>query len=444
MKFYWIISNIRNIKRKILTSLESEVGEARVMEAFRGFTIRKRTYHTWPLFQTFLHQVASGMSCSEAVAWGIGQGLLPVTTSPKTPAYSNARGRLPEVPIRELMISVGTEVEGHAHKRDRVFDRNVIVVDGTSVQLPDTEANQAEYPQPGSQKVGCGQPVMFICALMGLATGAILDVAVGADHERVLFRKLWQSLSDGDILLGDRGFGSYMEVAMLLKRGIDFVFRQKQKSLKNKKLRKIGKDEWLVTWKRPKKVGDWVNPCELPPQMILRAIRFKSERKGFRSKEIILFTSLTDRKKYPKEKLMRLYYRRWEMELRFRDVKTTMGLELLRSKTPSGCRKELGMGLLAYNLVRAIMLDASLRGRLPISRISFKGALRWLDAYTNGWMAGKDPGWAYCLFLDHLIKAMVPDRPGRNEPRQRKRRPKNNYPLLTEPRKPARIEALHA
>jgi len=446
MKFYWIIAEIRKIKREIPKAMEARLGEERIRKVFEGFTLRERKYHTWPLIQIFLNQVGSGLSCGEAIAWGISQKLLPVATSPKTAAYCNAKSRLPEEPIFKLMKSVGAEVESHTHRNNKIFGREVKVVDGTSVQLPDTESNQAVYPQPDGQEPGCGQPHMKLCVLMGLGSGAIIDCEVDAYrvNERTMFRALWRSLKEGDIVLGDRGFGSYAEVASLLSMGIDFVFRQKQGSLKTKGMRKIGKDEWIVTWKRPREPGDWVSPDDLPEHIEIRAIRFKVETKGFRSKEIILFTSLTDMEQYPKEKLMELYYRRWEMELRIRDIKSTMGLSLLRSKSPSGCRKELWMGLLAYNIVRGIMLDAAHRGRLPVSRISFKGTLNDLDAFSSGWFTVKDPQWAYTLLLDYLIESRVPDRPGRVEPRKIKRRQKNKYSLLTTPRNAARNEVLSA
>ena len=446
MKFYWITSAISKSKRKIHNDVVAKLGEARVCEAFQGFTTRKRKYHTWALFQIFMNQVANGMSCSEAIAWGISQRLLPMKTSPKTSAYCNSKSRLPERPIFDLMKSVGAEVESHTHGNRKTFGRNVKVVDSTSVQLPDTKANQRVYPQPSGQKPGCGQPHMKVCALMGLGTGAIIDCEVDAYrvHERTLFRRLWRSLNEGDIVLGDKGFGSYAEVALLLKRGVDFVFRQRQGSLGTKDIRKIGKDEWVVTWKKPQILGDWVSLCELPDQIEVRAIRFKVEVKGSRSKEIILFTSLADRKDYPREKLMELYYRRWEMELRIRDIKSTMGMSLLRSKTPSGCRKELWMGLLAYNLVRGIMLDAALRGRLPISRISFKGALNSLEAFSYGWFAENNPERAYLYFLDYLIRSRLPHRPGRCEPRKIKKRHNCKYSLLTTTRNVARNEVLSA
>jgi hypothetical protein len=287
---------------------------------------------------------------------------------------------------------------------------------------------------------------MKACALMGLESGAIIDCEIGVyrDSEHTLFRELWRSLDEGDIVLGDRGFGSYAEVAMLLKKGVDFVFRQQQKSVKTKDAMEVGKDDWDVTWERPERPFGWVSQDELPERMVVRAVRLKVEVKGFRTIEVILFTSLTDRKLYPKEKLLELYYRRWEMELRFRDIKSTMGLSMLRSKTPSGCRKELLMGLLAYNLVRAIMLDAAHRGRVHISRISFKGTLKSLDAFSQGPFVDKNPEWAYCCFMDYLISSKVPDRPGRCEPRKIKKRHNCKYSLLTTSRNVARNQVLSA
>lgn len=446
MKFYWIIREIRNIKREIPSYLETKVGKERVLRAFKGFASRERKYHAWPLFQVFLNQVASGFSCSEVIAWGIAQRLLPLKTSPKTSAFCNAKTRMPEKPIFEIMKSVGAEVESHTHKNRMVFGRNVKVVDGTSVQLPDSESNQKAYPQPDAQEPGCGQPHMKLCVLMGLGTGAIIDCVIGQYkvHERTMFRRLWRSLVKGDIVLGDRGFGSYAEVAILLRKGIDFVFRQRLGSLKTKGLRKIGKDQWIVTWERPSQPGGWVSASELPDRVEVRAIRFKTGVKGFRPKEIILFTSLTDPKLYPKDKLIDLYYRRWEMELRIRDIKSTMGMDLLKSKTPSGCRKELWMGLLAYNMVRGVMLDAALRGRLPVSRISFKMTLNRLDVFSSGRFADGDPEQAYLFLLDYLIETRVPDRPGRVEPRLRKRRLDKKYSLLTKSRNAVKIEAFNA
>ena len=441
MKFYYLTFRIINIKRRILDTISTTVGKEMVLKAFEGFTIRERVYHTWVLFQMFLNQVACGHGCREAIEQAIHHGIIPPGTSTGTSAYCNARTRLPEGPIYELVKATGNSISGEARKRDRFFGREVKVVDGSSVQLPDTEENQAAYPQPSGQAEGCGFPVMYICVLMSLSTGTILDIADGgAGREHGLFREMWPSLSRGDIVLGDGGFGSYAEVAMLLKRGIDGVFRENQRKFRPDKAIRIGDDEYTVFWELPHSPGEWVDKKELPDALVMRAVRFRCATKGFRSHEVTLYTTLLDRKKYPREKLIELYYRRWEIELRLRDIKTTMGLELLRCKTPEGCRKELYMGLIAYNLIRAVMLDAACRGRSPLSSISFTGAMQRLDALTGGILFLRDPARWYEHVLDRLIDDRLPLRPGRVEPRKVKRRGKN-YSYLSEPRNEARNAA---
>ena len=439
MKFYYLTSQVIKIKRRILDTLSATLSEETVLKAFAGFTVRERVYHTWVLFQMFLNQVATGSGCREAIEQAIQQGIIPPATSTGTSAYCNARTRLPENPLHGIVKTTGDAINCEARKRDMIFGREVKVVDGTSVQLPDTEENQSEYPQPKGQAPGCGFPVMYICALMGLSTGAILDVALGggSGHEHALFRMLWPSLSRGDIVLGDGGFGSYAEIAMLLKRGIDGVFRENQRKFRTNEAIRTGDDDYIVIWDRPQNPGEWVDPEELPDALVMRAVKFRCATKGFRSWEVVLYTTLLDRRKYPREKLIDLYYRRWEIELRLRDIKTTMGLELLRCKTPAGCRKELYMGLTAYNLIRAVMLDAACRGRLALSRISFAGTVQRLDALAGGIFFLRDPQRWYELVLDRLIADHLPVRPGRVEPRRLKRREKN-YSYLTEPRNLAR------
>lgn len=421
------------------------IQEAAVAEAFRDFTIRKRVYQAWPLFMTFLYQVATGKSCREAVEWAINYRLVPRKTCVKTAAFCNARKRLPEEPLKGMMKQIGSEVEARAHKRDLFFGRRVKVVDGTTVQLPDTPENQNEYPQHNSQKEGIGFPLIHICAIMGLGSGSILDVAIGAEcgHERALFRSLWPSLEEGDIVLGDAGFGSHAEVVGLLKHKVDCVFRQGQRKLKTEHAIRIGHGDYIVYWKLSQAPLKWIDRDELPEILAMRAVTFNCEFDGFRSEEVTLYTTLLDPVRYPKEKLAQLYLRRWEMELRLRDIKTTMGFELLKCKTPSGCRKELWMGLIAYNLIRAAMLDAALRGRVHISRISFKGALGRIEIFGNAPGSDQDPLRAYLLFLDHLIVDALSKRDGRFEPRAVKRRPKC-YPHLNEPRWAAREALLSA
>jgi hypothetical protein len=435
MQFYWIIAQMRKFRKDFLGCVLPCLERGAVEGTFDGFTTRNRIYHTWALFQTFLSQVAMGGGCREAIEVGVNQGWLPVHTSPKTSAYCNARSRFPEAPLKGLAFSLGHSLERAAADEWLFCGRQVKVIDGTSVQLPDTGPNQSEYPQPNQQKPGCGFPVMYISVLMGLGSGAIIDAETsgGSGYERSNFRTLWRSLEAGDIVLGDAGYGSYAEVAMLGERGVDAVFRQSQRKPDTLNGIRLGRNDWLVIWNRPATAGGWVDVFELPERMVIRAIRFQHKVKGFRSKDVTIYTTLLDPKRYPKAELIKLYRRRWEMELRFRDIKTTMGLEMLKCKTPDGCRKELWMGLLAYNLVRSVMANAALERNVRLSRISFAGAAQRLTAFASGYLVREDTTAAYNLLIKHLVDDLLPHRPNRVEPRKRKRRPKN-YRLLTVPR----------
>jgi len=422
------------------------MGEAQVVELFAGFNKRQRQYTIVKVLQMYLNQVMSRMSCVQTVLWAMDQGIVPLSASANNSCYSAARSRLPEEQLKTLMKSVGAKVEEQARACDKYKGRRVKVVDGSSVQLMDTVRNQIKYPQPSEQKRGCGFPVMNIVALMGLGTGVILDAVVGAikDSERTLFRKLWDSLDAGDILLGDRGFGSYAEVAMLKARGVDAVFRQRRGCLKNKEIVEVnGSGDYLIKWKRPSGAGDWIARDMLPKHQLIRAVCFTCRCRNNRFEEVILFTTFLDPKQHSHADLAHLYYRRWEMELRLRDIKSVMGLELIACKTPERCRKQLWIGLTAYGLVRAVMLDAAKTGRISIARISFKITLHCVAELGNSRFVQIDFEYWYQRILAQLIRTQVPYRPGRNEPRERKRRPKG-YKLMTKRRNPAPKKALVA
>ncbi len=436
MKSYTVLLEICKFKSKVFNSPAPIISKEKVEEALEGFSQRERIYHGWSLFQLYIHQSATGTSCRETVAWGIGSGIIPPWASPHTSAYCNSRKRLPEGPMKKIMTTVGRTIEQAADKRCRPFGRDVIVVDGTSVQLPDTEANQSEYPQPRGQKPGCGQPVMYLAALMGLGSGAILDVACGSGsgHERALFRKLWPSLNEGDIVMCDNGFCSYGEFAKLLERRVDLVMCQKYNALKNKETTEIGRGDYIVIWERGKQELKWTDRDELPECLIVRAIEFTAKRNDGMEVPMIIFTTLLDHKRYPRKLLIELYTKRWEIEVSFDDIKTEMGMSLLKCKTPERCRCELWMGLIAYNIIRGVMLDAARKAGLPARCISFKGTVQRIKTYFNHSLFNGDPERTYELLLEHLARDKVVKRPGRWEPRKLKRRPKN-YGYLSEPRK---------
>jgi hypothetical protein len=432
----WIVEKVAQCKGRFAQSVLEQVSERAVGEALAGFTTRRRVWDAWALVRTFLCQVAGGSSCREAIERAIAQGWVPEDTSPLSPGYCKARARLPEEPLRELARGAARALEEQARRAERWPHRPVKVVDGTALSLPDTPANQEKYPQSSRQKPGCGFPAMYVCALMGLAGGAILDAVCGSGpgHERNQFRRLWRSLQKGDILLADAGFGSFAELYALLRRGVDSVVRLGKRKARAGRIEQLGRDDWIVEWPRPKKAGQWVEPHKLPTTLVMRVIEFTVRRPGFRTRHVALATTLLDERAYPKRMLMSLYRRRWEMELRLRDIKTTMGLEQLRCKTPAGCRKELWMGLLAYNLIRTVMVEAARRARLSAARISFAGTLERLRQFGSAVAAlHASPREAYRLLLEHLAKDRLPPRPNRHEPRARKRRPKN-YQLLTAPR----------
>jgi len=432
----WIIEKVAECKSRFAESVLERVSQQAVEQALAGFTVRHRIWDAWVLVRTFLCQMAWGMSCREAAERAIQQGWVPAETSPRNAGYCEARGRLPEGPLRVLALSAGEALEEEARRAERWPPRPVKVVDGTSLRLgSDTPANQKAYPQPPGQKPGCGFPVMYVCALMGLAGGAILDAVTGggAGNERAQFRQLWRSLREGDIVLADAGFGSFAEVWALLCRGVDTVVRLGKRNARAGRIERLGRDDWLVEWPRPKKPGRWMDCTALPQKLVMRVIEFDLSRRGFRTQHVALATTLLEADLYPKRMLIRLYRRRWEMELRLRDIKTTMGLEELRCKSPEGCRKELWMGLMAYNLIRTVMVDAARTARLSVARISLAGTLQRMRQFGVGCLLNASPREGYRLLLEHLAKDRLPVRPNRREPRAVKRRPKG-YQLLTAPR----------
>ncbi len=432
---HWIAERVEHFKGRFAAEVLMRLGEATVREALAGFPVRRRVWDGWAVVRTFLSQVSDGSSCREAVERAIQQGWIPSGSSPLDSGYCQARGRLPEAPLRHLSFGAGGALEAEVRRAERWPGRPVKVLDGTGLRLADTPANQQAYPQSPRQKPGCGFPVMYVCALMGLASGAILDAVCGAGPggERAGLRKLWRSLRAGDILLADAGFGSYAEVSSLLRRGVDCVVRLGKRKARAGRLQQLGRQDWLLEWTVPKQPGQWAQPEKLPATLVMRVIQFTVRRAGFRTRHVALATTLLDAGRYPKRMLMALYRRRWEMELRLRDIKTTMGLEQLRCKSPAGCRKQLWMGLLAYNLIRTVMAPAARRARLAVRHISFAGTLQRLRQFAAGRLLAGSPAESYRTLLDHLATDRLPRRLNRREPRAVKRRPKN-YQLLTKPR----------
>lgn len=357
-----------------------------------------------------------------------------------TSAYCQARARLPQTYVDRAFKSVVKHLE--AKEEMLISGRSVRVVDGSSCSMPDTRENQELYPQPQRQKPGCGFPVMRFVALFSLETGAVLETEQGplSDHERTLWRRLWHKLKKGDIALADRGFCSFAEYYLLLQRGVDSVMRLHARRKKGiRKIKRIAKGDWIVEWTKTNSHPNWMKKTEwekLPDTIQLRHIKICVTIPGFRTQSLTIATTLINAKAYPPKLLAALYRRRWAIELFLRDIKITMGMDVLRCKSPALIQKEFVMHLIAYNFVRILMLEAARRHRRDIFRLSLAGTVAAIRQWAPSFVGIRSTTMrrAHLNALFQLIaNDILPNRPNRIQPRAIKRRPKN-YQLLTSPR----------
>ncbi len=426
--------------------------QALLAPANEGDHSRQRHYSLSITFWAFLCQVLSpGCPCREIVrrvqAWFCFKGSS-IKLSCDSTAYCTARKKIDDSILYRIHRHLAERIERLASKASLWRGRIVKIVDGTMVSMPDTPANQALYPQPSSQKPGCGFPAMKLVGLFSLATGALLEFAKGNlhIHESLLFRQLWKFLSEGDILLGDRGFCSYFSIASLMAKGVDCLMRVHQaRQVDWRRGKRLGPNDRLVTWHKPLQRPPGVSPeqfAALPALLTVRLVRLDVSAKGFRTRSILLVTTLLDPKVYPLQSLGELYMQRWSVELHFRQIKISLGMDVLRCLSPKMIHKELLMHMISYNIVRALMQEASIRHEVDLRRISFKGTLDTLRHWSQAvdCCHGKPRKQSHLIdeMLSVIASDLVPERPGRVEPRAKKRRPKN-YHLLTKPRREMQI-----
>lgn len=424
----------------------SMIPDALLSRQTKGTGSRERLFSPLITFWAFLAQVLSPNSaCREAVrkvqAWWTLRSWKQI--SPDTSAYCQARARLADKTLRHIHAHLAERMEANAPSDSRWLSREIKIVDGTNLSMPDTPENQAAYPQPSSQQKGCGFPMMKLVGLFSLKSGALLHFARGTlhVHENQLFRALWQYLTKGDVILGDRGFCSFFAVASLLSRGVDTVMRlHHARRCDFRRGKRLSQDDILVTWKKPEqRTAAWSAEefAALPKTLTLRQIRLHINLKGSRSRTIILVSTLLDPVAYPADAIRALYLERWSVELHFREIKIILALDILRCLTPTMIEKELLLHLIAYNLIRCLMQHAAISHGVELRRLSFKGTLDSLRHFADVIHAahGKPRKQAALLnaLLEIIARDQLPHRPGRNEPRVKKRRPKN-YHLLTKPR----------
>jgi len=391
---------------------------------------RERLFGPIETLSLFMAQVLNpDASCQAAVnrhaVERLANGLPACSTS--TGAYCKARQRLPLPLIQSLVRQTGVLIATRSPPTGRWQGRPVKLLDGTTVIMPDTPDNQARFPQQSTQKPGLGFPISRVGALVCLSTGTVLDSAMRPyrNSEHALLQDILGSLVAGDVLIADRYYCSYVILALLRARGVDVVFQQHQRRLVDFRTgQRLGARDHLVVWEKPKICPKWISRQQfdaLPPTQIVREVQVRSK---------VLVSTLLSPVHAHKQALGDLYRQRWNVELDLRNIKATLGLEMLRCQTPQMNEKHWWIGLLAYNLIRLLMLHSASLAELLPRQLSFKHTVQlWLA--WNQWLSGSK---CHTNALFPLIaQNRVANRPGRIEPRAIKRR-SNSFPLLTEPR----------
>ena len=373
--------------------------------------------------------------------------------SSNTGAYCRARGKLSETVIRRLAVDLADGCERQLDPARLWHGRHVYLVDGTTVSMPDTPENQEAYPQPTHQPQGLGFPLARVVVLLSLATGMLTDLAMGPyagkeTGETALLRQLLKRFRPGDILLGDRYFCSYFMIALLQEMGVDFVTRVHQlRTIDFRRGRRLGQGDHVVLWSRPQR-PKWMDPQtydRMPASIEVREVHVRISEPGFRTESFVAVTTLMAAAVYAKDDIAELYHSRWQAELDIRAIKITMGMDILRCKTPEMVRKEMWTCLLAYNLIRQTLLQSAQKAGVPPRALSFTAAVQSIAASWLVIVLSDDA--LAALLIDaasvSLAEHVVGDRPGRLEPRAIKRRPKP-HDLLTKPRAQARAEIFGA
>jgi len=384
-------------------------------------------------------------SCRAAVdrvlAMRVAGGLAPCSLD--TAAYCRARSKLPASALKLLALQTGSNVEAQAPQEWLWSGRHVTLVDGTTMTMPDSAANQQAYPQPSSQQAGCGFPMIRVVVLMALATAVLLGMALAPyagkeTGETALLRELLDDLKSGVILLADRYYCSYWLVAMAQARGVDVVFRMHH--LRDYDFRRgqhVGPDDHVVSWSRPQR-PEWMDKATyatMPLTLTVREVRGNIARPGCRTDEIVVVATLLDAVSYTKASLLDLYHERWHVEPDILAIKKALGMDHLRCQTPFMIEKEIWMHFLGYNLVRKAGCQAAQLQEVSPREVSFTATKQTLNAARSQLtMASAAEQVRQGLLLLHEVgKECVGNRPHRWEPRLVKKRAKT-YKHLREPR----------
>jgi Transposase DDE domain len=413
-----------------------------------GGTFRDRIFSPVTTIWGFLCQVLSDdHSCRDAVsrilAHRVASGLEPC--SPNPASYCDARARLPTAVLRTLAKSTAQQLQQGLPEAWKWHGRNVFIADGSHVSMPDTPQNQAAYPQPVVQQPGIGFPLARLAVLLSLATGACCDLAIApyagkGTGETTLLRQMYPSLKTGDVVLADALFDNYFVFCELTQLGIDLVARVQAERVGSTTIESRPDGE-IIVWRRPNKPRGMSGEKyrSYPESLTVRQVSVDARDENNRAGQFKVVTTILDAS-IDGSQIGGLYERRWDGEVDIRSIKSTMKMDILRCKTPEMVRKEIWVHLLAYNLLRTVMAVAAAESKVEPREISFKGAKQTLTAFAPKLEAARPEQRAG--LVGAMLKAVgyhrVGNRPGRWEPRARKRRPKPSK-RLNQPRPIAKL-----
>ncbi len=407
----------------------------RVLES-EGHKYRQRVFCPLVTLWAWLSQsLSQDKSLNEAVsrilANRVATGLPACSAS--SASYSDARSRFPAAVMERLAKEIGRNVHDSANDAWHWHGREVFLVDGTGLSMPDTKENQLKYPQIKSIKKGLGFPVMRAVAMISLSTGAVVDFKFAAHEgkgtgESSLLRKMMDTVSEGDILVADRYYPTYFTVGTLLQQGADMLsISHVSRNVDFSEGIQLGECDHIVEWHKPVyHTRDARISREeydaLPETIAVREFVIDIEGRNGGQEQAVVISTMVD-PSIPQSELSDLYWRRWNCELDLRSIKQSMHLDVLRCKTPEMVAKEIFVHLLAWNLLRGVMTESAKRNDLMPRQISVKGAMQSVESFTPAMMATDAGEVLYDALLTTVSAHRVGNRKGRQEPRATKRRP---------------------
>ena len=430
--------------------LTAEVIEA-VFAKHDGLFGMSSIYSTATVLWAFLGQVLRDgklAACQSAVASIIAHRQLLGLETPTadTGDYCRARAKLNEDALRELAGTVANHCEQAADESWLTKKRHVKLIDGLTFTMPDTRANQHQYPQAKTQAVGVGFPIARCVAVISLATACVIDLAIGPyagkqTGETALLRQIMNALVPKDIAVFDRYYCSFMVIVAMANQGVDVCCRKHQLRRSDfRRGKRLGKYDHLIVWQRPLQCPQWMDKEEfakIPKTLTLRELKLSISTPGFRTKSIIVITTLTDVDEFSKEDIAELYGYRWNVELDVRSLKCNLNLDHVRCKSPEMVRRELWTTVLAYNLIRSTAAAAALLHAVKPRQISFTSTVQFVlqewSLLAKQWIQPPLLLNFANKMLQSIAACTVADRPGRIEPRVIKRRGKS-YKWMTQPR----------